>query len=74
MNSKFSRGYIAILFLFIGIIIIIFLMVQQYTNIASKGDPKNQNIESDQNLVSPIDRAQNARDMLEERDRGLFNN
>lgn len=74
MNSKFSRGYVAILFLFIGIVIIIFLMVQQYTNLAKKSDVKNQNAESGQNMVSPIDRAQNARDMLEERDRSLFNN
>lgn len=68
MKQKYNGGYIAILIMIITGVIIVILMLQQYK---SSGLIKQQ--DSTDN-TTPIESAQNIKDVLEKRDKGMLNN
>jgi hypothetical protein len=78
MNKHTSGGFAALVALMIVVMIIVFLMAQQYQKLAERNheiipaEEQGQNsgrIEYSTSSGSPIDRADAARDALESRDR-----
>lgn len=66
MKTKYNQGYITILILLITGVIIVILMLQQY---------KSTGLIKDQNSIdnkTPIESAQNVKDILEKRDQDLL--
>jgi hypothetical protein len=77
MKKTSSGGYVVVLLLFIGVVLMIFLMVQQYTKIGVRNQ-ETLNAESAHdaqgNPVSthPIDRALDIKATVEARDRAML--
>jgi hypothetical protein len=83
MKHRFSGGYIAILAVLITVVIIAFLMIQQYERIGTtekaaldreafiQGETGDTSLNSGATYVKPIDRAIDIKNTLEARDRGM---
>ena len=77
--KKTSGGYIAVLILFVGVAILVFLMAQQYERIGVRQrDMLKQESSSGQGgdtvpaPIYPIDRALDAKAAIEARDRAMM--
>ena len=72
----YSGGYIGILFVFLGTVLIIFLAVQQYERIGQRthATAEQAGVESggERAVLYPIDRALDAKAVLEARDRAMI--
>lgn len=77
MNKKTNGGFAALIAIMIGVMIVVFLMAQQYQRYAERNhdiipaEEQGQltDRESSTSSGSPKDRANNARSILEARDR-----
>jgi hypothetical protein len=79
MKDKFSGGYIGILVILIGTVIVVFLMAQQYERIAARdkqistgSDADNEGADATSAPIMPIDKALNIKAKLEARDRSML--
>mgnify|MGYP001565393370 FL=1 len=78
-NSNYNRGYIGLIALMIVVAIMAFIMIKQYENLGlaqSKEESANGLINvsgTDSGSATPIERAQNAKNTLETRDRSMLN-
>jgi hypothetical protein len=75
MKKSYSGGYVAILLLFVGVAIMIFLMAQQYEKIAQRRQDtlRQENAANgDTSSVHPIDRALDIKATVEARDRAML--
>ncbi len=75
MNKKYNQGYIAMLVMLITGFIIVIIMLQQYKK---SGLLKQQNSklinQTTDNSMTPIDSANNIKNILEKRDSEMLNN
>ncbi len=74
-HNKYNRGYIGLIALLIVVTIMVFLMINQYERLHTDQLKTESVIDSnssptvDSPTMAPIDRAQNIKNVLEDRDR-----
>lgn len=76
-KRKSSGGYIAVLLLFIGVAVMVFIMAQQYEKIGQRRQETLQqenaaNGDTSTTSTHPIDRALDIKATVEARDRGML--
>ena len=77
-HKKYIRGYIGLLVLLIGVAIVAYLMMSQYESLGlvpptdTTSSSGNTASETTSETTNPLERAQNAKNMLEARDRGIM--
>jgi hypothetical protein len=78
MKNTYSGGYVGIFILFVGVAVLVFLAAQQYQKIALRQQQilRQENSttkNADSTPIHPIDRALDAKAILEVRDRTILN-
>ena len=69
---NYNRGYIGLVALLIAVGLILYLMATQYENYASRKANRDETTQEPASLLSPIDRALDAKNAIEARDRGMI--